>query len=127
MNEGLISSIAAIVFGGGAVALFWRPVVSHLANVVTGNRATGDLITGYKDQVAQLKSDNALLREQNDELRQRHDENVIRISALETDLKVIKNALSVMLAMSEANIDERFKTTVTGLISRLGGSDDSRK
>jgi len=126
MNDSLITSIGAIIFGGGAVALFWRPLMSGLANIVTGNRATGEIITGYKDQVSQLKSDNALLREQNDELRARHDENIIRISALETDLKVIKNALRVMLAMSGANLDERFRTEVNGLIGKLGDGNNDK-
>lgn len=124
MNDSIITSLGAIIFGGGAVAIFWRPLMSGLANIVTGNQANGAIISGYKEQVEQLKSDNALLREQNNELRARHDENIIRISALETDLKVIKNALRFMLSMSGANLDDRFRSEVSALIGELGGGND---
>lgn len=127
MDDGsLVTSIGALLLGGGAVALFWKPLIAGITSIVTNNRASGDIITGYKEQVQLLKESNALLREENDELRDRHDRNLRRISTLETDLRLIKNALGILLAMSETNVpsgDERFRTEVNRLIATL--EDDS--
>lgn len=128
MNEGLFTSISALVLGGGAIALFWKPLIAGITSIVTNNRASGDIITGYKEQVQLLKESNALLREENDELRDRHDKNLRRISTLETDLRLIKNALGILLAMSEATNssgDARFRSEVNRLIATLEDDSDA--
>ena len=128
MNEGLFTSISALVLGGGAIALFWKPLIAGITSIVTNNRASGDIITGYKEQVQLLKESNALLREENDELRDRHDRNLRRISTLETDLRLIKNALGILLAMSEASNStgsERFRSEVNRLIATLEDDSDA--
>ncbi|MCG7368019.1 hypothetical protein MHZ90_18070 [Pantoea sp. ACRSH] len=130
MNDGsLITSIGALLLGGGAVALFWKPLIAGIAAIVTNSKAGGEVITGYKEQVLLLKESNNLLRQENDDLRDRHDRNMRRISSLETDLRLIKNALSILLAMSDATSaagNEKFRSEVTRLISSLeDGSDGS--
>lgn len=128
MNESLFTSIGALLLGGGAVALFWKPLIAGISSIVTNNRASGDIITGYKEQVQLLKESNALLREENDELRDRHDRNLRRISTLETDLRLIKNALGILLAMSEATNstgNERFRSEVNRLIATLEDDSDA--
>jgi hypothetical protein len=64
-------------------------------------------------------------------LRERHDRNLRRISTLETDLKLIKNALSILLAMSEASTavgNERFRTEIDRLIAKMEThSDDEQR
>ncbi|WP_210506714.1 hypothetical protein [Pantoea ananatis] len=128
MIESLFTSIGALLLGGGAVVLFWKPLIAGITSVVTNNRASGDIITGYKEQVQLLKESNALLREENDELRDRHDRNLRRISTLETDLLLIKNALGILLAMSEATNstgNERFRSEVNRLIATLEDDSDA--
>ncbi|MGP4130505.1 hypothetical protein OJE16_12325 [Pantoea tagorei] len=90
MESSLITSVGALVLGGGAAALFWKPLIAGIASIVTSNRAGGEIITSYKEQVLLLKESNALLRQENDDLRVRHDTNLRRISTLETDLRLIK-------------------------------------
>jgi len=123
MNDGsLITSIGALLLGGGAVALFWKPLIAGITSIVTNSRAGGEVITSYKEQVLLLKESNALLRQENDDLRERHDVNIKRISTLETDLRLIKNALGILLAMSDASSvegNEKFRSEVTRLISSL--------
>lgn len=128
MNESLISSIGALLLGGGAVALFWKPVFAGIASIVTTNKAGGEIISSYKEQVVLLKESNELLRKENDDLRDRHDKNIRRISTLETDLRLIKNALGILLAMSDAgnNESDKFRNEVNRLIATLeDNSDDS--
>lgn len=126
MENSLITSVGALVMGGGAIALFWKPVVSGIAAIVTNSRAGGEIISSYKEQVVLLKESNNMLRTENDELRDRHDKNIRRISTLETDLRLIKNALSILLAMSEANNSEsdKFRNEVNRLIATLGDDSD---
>ena len=76
MESSLITSVGALVLGGGAAALFWKPLLAGIASIVTSNRAGGEIITSYKEQVMLLKEGNLLLREENDELRERHDKNL---------------------------------------------------
>ena len=127
MNESLITSIGALLLGGGAVALFWKPLIAGIAGIVTNTKAGGEIITSYKEQVILLRESNELLRAENDELRERHDKNLRRISTLETDLRLIKNALGILLAMSEATNasgNERFRNEVTRLITSLEDGSD---
>lgn len=126
MESSLITSVGALVMGGGAIALFWKPVVSGVAAIVTNSRAGGEIITSYKEQVVLLKESNDLLRKENDDLRERHDKNIRRISTLETDLRLIKNALGILLAMSEASNSEsdKFRNEVNRLIATLGDDSD---
>lgn len=127
MNESLITSIGALLLGGGAVALFWKPLIAGVAAIVTNSKAGGEIITSYKEQVILLRESNELLRAENDELRERHDKNLRRISTLETDLRLIKNALGYLLSMSEAvNApgNERIRNEVTRLISSLEDGSD---
>lgn len=58
MENSLITSIAAVLFGGGALALFWKPLSAVIASAVTNNRAGGEVITHYKEQVVLLKAAN---------------------------------------------------------------------
>jgi len=125
MENSLITSISALLLGGGAVAIFWKPLIAGIASIVTTNRAGGEIISSYKEQVVLLKESNELLRKENDDLRERHDKNIRRISTLETDLRLIKNALGTLLAMSDASTsgNERLRNEVTRLIANL--EDDS--
>jgi len=125
MDKEFYSGIAAFVFGGGAVALVWKPVSSVLVSLVTNSRAGGEIITSYKEQVMLLNEANELLRKENDDLRNRHDIQIRRISSLETDLRLIKNSLSILLAMTEVDKDDKFRSEVNRLISNLkDGSHD---
>lgn len=98
MESSLVTSVGALLLGGGAAAVFWKPLMAGIASIVTSNRAGGEIITSYKEQVLLLKESHALMRQENDELRIRHDKNLRRISSLETDLRLIKNALGILLA-----------------------------
>ncbi|MCZ4058136.1 hypothetical protein O3W44_02080 [Pantoea sp. LMR881] len=124
MESSLITSVGALVLGGGAAALFWKPLLAGIASIVTSNRAGGEIITSYKEQVVLLKESNHLLRLENDELRERHDRNLRRISMLETDLRLIKNALGILLAMTEADHNDKFRKEVDRLISTLEDRND---
>ncbi|PLR40734.1 hypothetical protein CYR55_05490 [Chimaeribacter californicus] len=127
MENSLITSISALLLGGGAVAIFWKPLIAGIASIVTTNRAGGEIISSYKEQVVLLKESNELLRKENDDLRDRHDKNIRRISTLETDLRLIKNALGILLAMSEASNsgNDRFRNEVTRLIATLEDDSDA--
>jgi len=127
MENSLITSISALLLGGGAVAIFWKPLIAGIASIVTTNRAGGEIISSYKEQVVLLKESNELLRKENDDLRVKHDKNIRRISTLETDLRLIKNALGILLAMSEASNsgNDRFRNEVTRLIATLEDDSDA--
>ena len=126
MESSLITSVGALVLGGGAAALFWKPLIAGIASIVTSNRAGGEIITSYKEQVLLLKESNALLRQENDDLRVRHDTNLRRISTLETDLRLIKNALGILVAMTDADQNSKFRNKIDRLISTLEDRNDGR-
>lgn len=122
MENSLITSVGALLLGGSAVALFWKPLLAGIATFVTNNRAGGEIITSYKEQVVFLKENNALLRQENDDLRRRHDKNLRRISTLETDLRLIKSSVSILLAMTEVDKNDKFRNEVDRLIKTLEDS-----
>lgn len=126
MESSLITSVGALVLGGGAAALFWKPLIAGIASIVTSNRAGGEIITSYKGQVLLLKESNALLRQENDDLRIRHDTNLRRISTLETDLRLIKNALGILVVMTDADQNSKFRNEIDRLISTLEERSDGR-
>jgi len=126
MESSLITSVGALVLGGGAAALFWKPLIAGIASIVTSNRAGGEIITSYKEQVLLLKESNALLRQENDDLRIRHDTNLRRISTLETDLRLIKNALGILVVMTDADQNSKFRNEIDRLISTLEDRTDGR-
>ncbi|MDU6388842.1 MULTISPECIES: hypothetical protein [unclassified Pantoea] len=126
MESSLITSVGALVLGGGAAALFWKPLIAGIASIVTSNRAGGEIITSYKEQVLLLKESNALLRQENDDLRIRHDANLRRISTLETDLRLIKNALGILVVMTDADQNSKFRNEIDRLISTLEEHSDGR-
>ncbi|WP_343464098.1 hypothetical protein [Pantoea sp.] len=124
METSLITSVGALLLGGGAAAVFWKPLMAGVAAIVTSNRAGGEIITSYKEQVMLLKESHALMRKENDELRIRHDRNLRRISSLETDLRLIKNALSILLATTESEHTEKFRSQINQLITTLEETRD---
>jgi len=126
MESSLITSVGALVLGGGAAALFWKPLIAGIASIVTSNRAGGEIITSYKEQVMLLKESNALLRQENDDLRTRHDTNLRRISTLETDLRLIKNALGILVVMTDADQNSKFRNEIDRLITTLEDRSDGR-
>lgn len=126
MESSLITSVGALILGGGAAALFWKPLIAGIASIVTSNRAGGEIITSYKEQVLLLKESNALLRQENDDLRIRHDTNLRRISTLETDLRLIKNALGILVVMTDADQNSKFRNEIDRLISTLEDRNDGR-
>lgn len=126
MESSLITSVGALVLGGGAAALFWKPLIAGIASIVTSNRAGGEIITSYKEQVMLLKESNALLRQENDDLRVRHDTNLRRISTLETDLRLIKNALGILVVMTDADQNSKFRNEIDRLITTLEDRNDGR-
>lgn len=126
MESSLITSVGALVLGGGAAALFWKPLIAGIASIVTSNRAGGEIITSYKEQVLLLKESNALLRQENDDLRIRHDTNLRRISTLETALRLIKNALGILVVMTDADQNSKFRNEIDRLISTLEERSDGR-
>ncbi|MEZ3498980.1 hypothetical protein [Pantoea sp. KPR_PJ] len=126
MESSLITSVGALVLGGGAAALFWKPLIAGIASIVTSNRAGGEIITSYKEQVLLLKESNALLRQENDDLRTRHDANLRRISTLETDLRLIKNALGILVVMTDADHNSKFRNEIDKLITTLEDRSDGR-
>lgn len=64
------------------------------------------------------------MRQENDELRIRHDKNLRRISSLETDLRLIKNALGILLATTEAEHSDKFRNQINQLITTLEENRD---
>lgn len=126
MESSLITSVGALILGGGAAALFWKPLIAGIASIVTSNRAGGEIITSYKEQVVLLKESNALLRQENDDLRMRHDTNLRRISTLETDLRLIKNALGILVVMTDADQNSKFRNEIDRLITTLEDRSDGR-
>ena len=62
-ENSIITGVLGLVFGGGAVAVLWKPLAASLLSLGISNRASGDIITGYKEQVQLLKESNTLLRE----------------------------------------------------------------
>ena len=126
MESSLITRVGALVLGGGAAALCWKPLSAGIASIVTSNRAGGEIITSYKEQVLLLKESNALLRQENDDLRVRHDTNLRRISTLETDLRLIKNALGILVVMTDADQNSKFRNEIDRLISTLEEHSDGR-
>ncbi|AIX51477.1 MULTISPECIES: hypothetical protein [Pantoea] len=124
MESSLITSVGALLLGGGAAAVFWKPLLAGIATIVTSNRAGGEIITSYKEQVMLLKESHALMRQENDELRIRHDRNLRRISSLETDLRLIKNALGILLATTETDHSDKFRSQINQLITTLEENRD---
>lgn len=126
MENSLIASIGAVVFGGGAVAIFWRPVSAALASLVTNNRAGGEIITYYKEQVVLLKQTNDELRAENNLLRERRESDLQRISHLESDIRIIKNSLRILIAMTQAEPDGQLRGQVNSMLEKLeGGNHES--
>lgn len=126
MENSLIASIGAVVFGGGAVAIFWRPVSAALTSLVTNNRAGGEIITYYKEQVVLLKQTNDELRAENNLLRERREADLQRISHLESDIRIIKNSLRILIAMTQAEPDGQLRGQVTSMLEKLeGGNHES--
>ncbi|URM24029.1 hypothetical protein [Leclercia adecarboxylata] len=119
MENSLITSIAAVLFGGGALALFWKPLSAVIASAVTNNRAGGEVITHYKEQVVLLKAANDELRQENNELRERREKDLQRISHLESDIRIIKNSLRMLIAITQAGRDEEFRGQVSSMLSKL--------
>lgn len=129
-ENSIITGVLGLIFGGGAVAVLWKPLAASILSLGISNRAGGEIISNYKEQVQLLKESNTLLREENDDLRERHDKNLRRISTLETDLKLIKNALGILLAMSEASNavgNERFRNEVNRPIANLETDSDDKQ
>lgn len=126
MESSLVTSVGALLLGGGAAALFWKPLLAGIAAIVTSNRAGGEIITSYKEQVMLLKESNTLLRQENDDLRMRHDTNLRRISTLETDLRLIKNALDILVSMTDAEHNSKFRAEIKRLINTLEERSDVR-
>ena len=126
MENSLIASIGAVVFGGGAVAIFWRPVSAALTSLVTNNRAGGEIITYYKEQVVLLKQTNDELRAENNLLRERREADLQRISHLESDIRIIKNSLRILIAMTQAEPDGQLRGQVNSMLEKLeGGNHES--
>lgn len=124
MENSLIASIGAVVFGGGAVAIFWRPVSAALTSLVTNNRAGGEIITYYKEQVVLLKQTNDELRAENNLLRERREADLQRISHLESDIRIIKNSLRILIAMTQAEPDGQLRGQVTSMLEKLEGGNN---
>lgn len=123
MENSLITSIGALLLGGSAAALFWKPLLAGIASFVTTNRAGGEIITSYKEHVVLLKESNERLRKENDELRERNDKSRRRISTLETDLRLIKSSVTILLAMTEVDQNDKFRNEVDRLIKTLEESN----
>jgi len=119
MENSLITSIAAVLFGGGALALFWKPLSAVIASAVTNNRAGGEVITHYKEQVVLLKATNDELRQENNELRERREKDLQRISHLESDIRIIKSSLRILIAMTQSGGDEQFRGQVSSMLAKL--------
>jgi len=119
MENSLITSIAAVLFGGGALALFWKPLSAVIASAVTNNRAGGEVITHYKEQVVLLKAANDELRQENNELRERREKDLQRISHLESDIRIIKSSLRILIAMTQSGGDEQFRGQVSSMLAKL--------
>lgn len=126
MESSLITSIGALLLGGSAAALFWKPLMAGLATIITSNRAGGEIITSYKEQVVWLKEANAAIRKENDDLRTRHEQNLRCISSLETDMRLMKNSLGILRTMTEVEQSDKFKKEINRLITTLETiSDDN--
>jgi len=125
MENSLITSIGALIAGGGAIALFWKPVIAGIASIVTNTKAGGEIISGYKEQVVLLRESNELLRKENGDLREKREKDLRRISTLETDLRLIKSALGILLAMTDADKNDKFRNEVNRLIATLEDDSDA--
>ncbi|CUU24451.1 hypothetical protein J9874_01230 [Duffyella gerundensis] len=126
MESSLITSIGALLLGGSAAALFWKPLMAGLATIITSNRAGGEIITSYKEQVVWLKEANIALRKENDDLRTRHEQNMRCISSLETDMRLMKNSLGILRTMTEVEQSDKFSKEINRLITTLETiSDDN--
>ncbi|WP_439212266.1 hypothetical protein [Duffyella gerundensis] len=126
MESSLITSIGALLLGGSAAALFWKPLMAGLATIITSNRAGGEIITSYKEQVVWLKEANIALRKENDDLRTRHEQNMRCISSLENDMRLMKNSLGILRTMTEVEQSDKFSKEINRLITTLETiSDDN--
>ena len=124
MENSLIASIGALGFGSVAVAIFWRPVSAALTSLVTNNRAGGEIITYYKEQVVLLKQTNDELRAENNLLRERREADLQRISHLESDIRIIKNSLRILIAMTQAEPDGQLRGQVNSMLEKLEGGNN---
>ncbi|MDU2940163.1 MAG: hypothetical protein E7B59_13450 [Enterobacteriaceae bacterium] len=124
MENSLIASIGALGFGSVAVAIFWKPVSAALTSLVTNNRAGGEIITSYKEQVVLLKEANDQLRAENNTLRERREADLQRISHLESDIRLIKNSLRILIAMTQAEPDGQLRGQVTSMLEKLEGGNN---
>lgn len=127
MENSLISSIGALLLGGGALALFWKPIITRMIAIATTNEAGGDVIANYKAQVQELRQENGMLRAENNELRLENNKNLSQISSLKADMRIIKSAMSMLLAITERNStggDDDVRNEVRRLIGTLEGRSD---
>ncbi|WP_318367116.1 CII family transcriptional regulator [Enterobacter sp.] len=94
-------------------------VSAVIASAVTNNRAGGEVITHYKEQVVLLKATNDELRKENNELRERREKDLQRISHLESDIRIIKSSLRMLIAITQAGRDEEFRGQVSAMLTKL--------
>ncbi len=119
MDISTISSIGAAIAATGAGVALWKPISSALISMVTNNRAGGEVITQYKEQVLLLKENNDQLRKENNELRERREKDLQRIAALEGDIRLVKHSLSLLIKMNEVGLPESFRGQVTSVLAKL--------
>jgi len=124
VDNSLITGILALVGGGGALALFWKPLAAALGSLIINNRAGGEIITNYKEQVSQLKADKDKLETENKELKERREKDLARISHLENDIRLIKTSLRMLIAITGTGLDETFKGQVDSMLAKLDGEPD---
>lgn len=124
MDNSLITGAIAFICGGGALAVFWKPLGAALGSLIINNRAGGEIITHYKEQVVLLKEENAALRKDNAELNERREKDLLRISHLESDIRQIKTSLRMLIAMYGAGRDEEFRGQVSSMLATLDGESD---
>ncbi|WP_314421845.1 hypothetical protein [Pseudescherichia vulneris] len=124
VDNSLITGVIALIGGGGAIALFWKPLSAAIGSLIINNRAGGEIITNYKEQVFQLKADKEKLEKENNELKERREKDLARISHLENDIRLIKTSLRMLIAITGSGLDDAFKGQVDSMLAKLDGEPD---
>ncbi|WP_413730819.1 hypothetical protein [Sodalis sp. RH22] len=119
MNKEFVTAFAMVVFTVGGIAIAWKPVFSFLASLVASNVANKDMLGAYKEQVTLLRESNNLLKQENAELLKTNEMQSREISTLKTDLRIIKSALSILLAITESEGNDKFRDEVKRVMATL--------
>ncbi len=119
MNKEFVTAFAMLIFTIGGVVIAWKPVLSFLASFVASNVANKNMLLEYREQVKLLRESNNLLKLENAALVKTNEIQSREISTLNTDLRIIKSALSILLAITESEGNDKFRDEVKRVMATL--------